>query len=107
MTLSYEESRKRQRIAAQKSMQLLYRVRRGEACAAYGDKCRVCGNPDQDTLMIVPKNGYRWTESRTGKKLRAGHEKLRWLENNGFPDDFTLVCSRRCWTRLQGMQLLE
>lgn len=106
MTLSYEEARSRSREAARKAAWVSYHVQRAEAMDAYGGQCAVCSNDDRTTLNVVPKSGYRWTAERAGRKLRS-REKMRWLQQNGYPDDFTLVCSRtrsgRCWTRLQGL----
>lgn len=102
MTLSYEEAKSRIRKSSQRSMQLLYRERKDTAYSKYGRKCRVCGSTDQTNLQIVPKRGFRWTLERCGRLLTGGHDKMRWLDQNDYPDDFTLVCRGRiCWGRLQ------
>lgn len=104
MTLSYEEAKNRQRKAAQAAMQRLYRVRREEAIDAYGKVCVVCGNTDRTVLSIVPKKGWHWSRGNTEKPIRGGHEKLRWLAQNNYPDTHTLVCGPSfspCRYRLQ------
>lgn len=104
MTLSYEEAKARKREANQKSMQTTYRARRDAAHEAYGGRCRVCDNPDRTKLIIVPRRGYQWSHGHTETPIRGGHEKMRWLDRNGYPDTHTLVCGptySECRRRLQ------
>lgn len=92
MTLSYEEAKAQIRATSQKAMQALYRERKGTAIAAYGGMCVVCGNDDHPDLMVVPKKGWQWSRGVGMKPIRGGHEKLRWLDKNNWPDSHTLVC---------------
>lgn len=105
MTLSYQEAKDRDRQSAQRGMQRLYRERRDTAVDTYGGACAVCGNRDRPDLQIVPKKGWRWSQTAgLTKSIKGGHEKMRWLDQNGFPDSFTLVCGptfSACRKRLQ------
>lgn len=108
MTLSYEEGRARDRKSAQKGMQLLYRVRRDQALEAYGRKCVVCENDHQAELSIVPKKGWTWSHLAGLKKpIRGGHEKMRWLEQQNYPDSHTLVCGPTHSACRKALQLLQ
>lgn len=108
MTLSYEEYRERQREISQKLMQRLYRERRDEALEAYGRKCVICGNDDRTILMVVPKKGYRWTQTARIAPVSGGHPKYRWLQQNDYPDTFTLVCGPKPFSPCQrALQLLD
>lgn len=107
MTLSYEESQRRQRIASQKGMQRLYRERKGEAIDQYGGKCATCGSLDRTNLMVVPRKGYHWGWKANGKPFRGGHERMRWLDQNNFPDSHTVVCGPQFSPCRRALQLLE
>jgi hypothetical protein len=108
MTLGYQESKDRNRKTSQRLMQRLYRERRDTAVETYGAACRVCGNRDRPDLQIVPRKGYRWTQAAgLLKTVKGGHEKMRWLDQNGFPDSFTLVCGPTFSQCRKALQLLD
>src|SRR3954452_10658018 len=92
MTLSYQEAKDRQRKASQRSMQALYRERRETAVVTYGGRCVVCGNGARPDLIIVPKKGWQWARGAGRKPISGGHDRLRWLDQNNWPDTHTLVC---------------
>src|SRR4051794_6862043 len=108
MTKSYEEAKAQIRQASQRSMQALYRERKETAIVTFGGKCVVCENDERPDLMVVPKKGWQWSRNAGMKPIRGGHEKLRWLDQNDWPDTHTLVCGPAyspCRYRLQEMAL--
>ena len=66
-------------------------------------KCQLCNNSDIDNLCIDHLNG-------DGKKHRQkvgwGVNVYRWLINNNFPSDFTILC-KRCNRVKQDMPIDE
>lgn len=89
-------------------MRTLYHERRDTAIAEYGGRCLVCKSTAIDNLQIVPKRGYRWSqEAGLPRPIRAGREKLRWLDQNGFPDSFTVVCGPTFSACRKALQLID
>jgi hypothetical protein len=89
-------------------MQLLYRERRDTAVDKYGGICTICGNRSRPDLQIVPRKGWQWSRAAgTKKPIRGGHEKMRWLDQNGFPDSFTLICGPTYSECRKALQLVD
>lgn len=108
MTRSYEEALQAQRLATKKSMKILYRARRLNAVEEYGGQCLVCENTDRANLQVVPRKGYRWSQAAgLTKPIKGGHEKLRWLDLNDYPNSFTVVCGPTFSVCRKALQLLD
>lgn len=51
--------------------------------------------------MIVPIGGPFWRSQFPDSPPNGGRNKLAWLAKHGYPEGFTLVCSRGCLQRLR------
>lgn len=89
-------------------MQVLYRTRRLAAIEEYGGQCQTCGNTTHADLQVVPRRGYRWSQAAgLINPIKGGHEKLRWLDQNGYPHSFTVVCGPTFSACRKALQLLD
>jgi hypothetical protein len=86
-------------------MNRLRSERRDAAMEAYGGRCATCGNNDRTELNIVPKKGWRWPEGApVGGDTRA---RLRWLDQQDYPDTHTLVCGPMFSPCRRALQLVQ
>lgn len=90
--------------AAQKAMKY-HKRRRAKALEAYGGKCACCGEREPAFLAVDHIHGggnaHRRSLSKSGKT--AGGSKLyAWLERNGFPSGFQLLCHNCNFTKSHG-----
>lgn len=56
--------------------------------AAYGGRCRCCGEEEIQFLTVDHISGY----DKTSGQPRAGSRLYRWLRLNGFPGGFQILC---------------
>jgi hypothetical protein len=66
----------------------LKRLRREGILRAYGSKCACCGESVQEFLTIDHING-----GGRQHKLSVKNALYYWIEKNGYPKDFRLLCS--------------
>jgi hypothetical protein len=72
---------------------------RSQALAAYGGRCACCGETEEDFLVIdhVNDDGADHRRAIRGDNQRsnagAGRTTYRWLQDNGYPDGFQVLCA--------------
>lgn len=75
----------------------------------YGGKCACCSIDDQVFLTLdhVNNNGAEHrrslggTSKRTGQRY-TGNRMYKWVIENGFPDDFQILCWNCNWAKSHG-----
>jgi len=90
----YAENRERMKAASRKwrsEHREAYRKRKRRVFAAYGGKCACCGESHVEFLTIDHIDGGG-TQHRKKLKVEGGAGIYRWLETNGFPDGFRVLC---------------
>lgn len=87
------EVREAQRESKKRSEQKLWL----ETLSAYGNCCACCGETEPDFLEVdhVLDNGaaHRASMRPNAPKTWAGKVMYSWLRQQGFPDDYQLLCS--------------
>lgn len=97
----YSEAELARQKTNRKSAAVRYRVRRMDAIEAYGGVCAHCGKVDYATFMIISAVGQRWRERFPDPPPGGARNKMSWLARHGYPEGFTLACSKKCRSAIQ------
>jgi hypothetical protein len=95
LAVALEIDSTKRRAAASRYARNAYARRRSEALKAYGSVCACCGESEPVFLAVDHVNGggnaHRRSMSSKGRVVGASNFYV-WLERNGFPQGFQLLC---------------
>lgn len=95
MVRTYDEAKQALREYRAYEARIKYFLRRQGALDAYGGQCRDCGSTDRPNLFVVREFGTQWGVALTGRPIKSGAAKYKWLKQNNYPEGFILLC-RTC-----------
>ena len=72
-----------------------------DAINAYGGACWCCGEKEI-VFLTIDHIGGGGNQHRKDNKIRAGHSTYLWLQRNGYPDGFRVLCWNCQFATAQG-----